>query len=465
VYTAADSDWLVAALSRIRLNGTELYAARLTRDARGTLGTTPWQRVGTVDDRLGGMQLRGDTIFAISRRADRGEIVRLVLGRATPADASWETVVAERAGVITTFALQADALYFAEREGGAVGLHRVRAPDTAPERLQLPFAGGLDLLRRPTTRAGATFSLSTWSSPPRFYRADPASAAPVPLGIDDGSSTAPSTIVSERIEARSADGTMIPLSVTYDRATLASGRLDGSASLFIEAYGGFGQSTDPEFAPHVQTWLALGGVYTYAHVRGGGELGDAWHRAAMREGKQRTLDDMVAAIETLIARRYTAPGRVVLSGFSFGAHIPGLIVAQRPELLGAIVFGAGTPDEIRGAARDPTAARNLNELGDLSSASGIRLLMAASPYHRVPAQLALPAVVVHSARADYNFGNEMLVAKYVARLRAANTGSRPVLWVRTDGGHTPLVYGEPTLAARTFAFLLWQTGDPRYQPR
>ncbi|MCU0624527.1 MAG: prolyl oligopeptidase family serine peptidase, partial [Gemmatimonadaceae bacterium] len=415
VYTAADSDWLVAA--------------------------------------------------AISRRADRGEIVRLVLGRATPADASWETVVAERAGVITTFALQADALYFAEREGGAVGLHRVRAPDTAPGRLQLPFAGGLDLLRRPTTRAGATFSLSTWSSPPRFYRADPASAAPVPLGIDDGSSTAPSTIVSERIEARSADGTMIPLSVTYDRATLASGRLDGSASLFIEAYGGFGQSTDPEFAPHVQTWLALGGVYTYAHVRGGGELGDAWHRAAMREGKQRTLDDMVAAIETLIARRYTAPGRVVLSGFSFGAHIPGLIVAQRPELLGAIVFGAGTPDEIRGAARDPTAARNLNELGDLSSASGIRLLMAASPYHRVPAQLALPAVVVHSARADYNFGNEMLVAKYVARLRAANTGSRPVLWVRTDGGHTPLVYGEPTLAARTLAFLLWQTGDPRYQPR
>lgn len=465
VYTAPDSDWLVAALSRIRLNGTELYAARLTRDGRGNYATTSWQRIATADDRLSGTQLRGDTIYAISRRADRGTLVRRVLQESPSADARWETVVAERAGVITTFAVQADALYFAEREGGAVGLHRVRASDATPQRITLPFAGGLDLLRRPTALAGASFSLSTWSTTPRYFRAPPDAAAAVSMGIDDGGSSMPSTIVSERIEARSADGTMVPVSVTYDRATLASGQLDGTASLFIESYGGFGRSTDPEFAPHVQTWLALGGVYAYAHVRGGGELGDAWHRAAMREGKQKTLDDMIAAIETLIDRRYTAAGRVVLSGFSFGAHIPGLVVAQRPELLGAIVFGAGTPDEIRGAAFDPTAARNLIEIGDLDTPEGIRSLMGASPYHRVPERVALPAVVVQSARADYNFGNEMLVAKYVARLRAANSGTRPLLWVRTDGGHTPLVYLEPTLAARTFAFLLWQTGDPRYQPR
>nr|MCU0650293.1 prolyl oligopeptidase family serine peptidase [Gemmatimonadaceae bacterium] len=465
VHTAEDSDWLLGALSRIRLNGTELYAARLTRSARGAYATTAWQRIASVDDRLTSVQLRGDTVYAISRRSDRGTVVRRVLRDAPNIDAPWETVLAERTGVLTAFALQADALYFAEREGGAVGLHRLRTTDTTPKQIALPFSGGLDLLRRPTALAGAAFSLSTWSTTPRFFRAEPTRAEVTSMGIDDGGAGMPSTIVSERIEARSADGTMIPVSVTYDRATLASGRLDGTASLFIESYGGFGRSTDPEFAPHVQTWLSLGGVYAYAHVRGGGELGDAWHRVAQRAGKQKTLDDMIAAIETLIARRYTAPGRVVLSGFSFGAHIPGLVVAQRPELLGAIVFGAGTPDEIRGAAFDPTAARNLIELGDVTSAEGIRLLLAASPYHRVPAQVALPAVVVQSARADYNFGNEMLVAKYVARLRAANSGQRPLLWVRTDGGHTPLVYNEPTVAARTFAFLLWQTGDARYQPR
>jgi prolyl oligopeptidase PreP (S9A serine peptidase family) len=134
------------------------------------------------------------------------------------------------------------------------------------------------------------------------------------------------------------------------------------------------------------------------------------------------------------------------------------------SLLGAIVFGAGQPDEIRGAHFDPTAARNLIEVGDMDSPEGIRMLLKASPYHQVPPKIALPAVLVHSARADYNFGTEMLIGKYVARLQAANTGSRPVLWVRADGGHMPLLNGAPESAAKVFAFLLWQTGDRRYQP-
>ncbi|MBX7119559.1 MAG: hypothetical protein K1X31_11215, partial [Gemmatimonadaceae bacterium] len=82
-----------------------------------------------------------------------------------------------------------------------------------------------------------------------------------------------------------------------------------------------------------------------------------------------------------------------------------------------------------------------------------------------PESAALPAILVHSARGDYNFGSGMLVAKYVARLRQANTGTRPVLWTETEGGHEPVFYGPPRAAAATFAFLFWQTGDPRYQPR
>jgi hypothetical protein len=106
-----------------------------------------------------------------------------------------------------------------------------------------------------------------------------------------------------------------------------------------------------------------------------------------------------------------------------------------------------------------------NMMVDVAKAQGVRLLLRASPYHQVPSRVALPAVIVHSARADYNYGTEMLAGKYVARLRSANEGPRPVLWIRTDGGHVPLFDGEPSLAGQTFAFLLWQTGDPRYQPK
>lgn len=462
VHTAPDSDWLVGAISRLARNGGELYASRLISQSGGRLGTTRWQRIGEVEDRLGAVQLRGDTVYAISGRADRGQLVRRVLRDDATSSISWDVVVPERSGVLISFSVQADAIYFAERDGGAVSLHRLRAGDSVATPITLPFAGGLGLVRRSPAMRGALVHLSTWSTTPRFFRV--VDDTTVPMGIDDGGATTSPTLVSERIEARSADGTMIPISLVYDRAALASGTLDGTASLLIESYGGFGKSTDPEYSPHVQTWVALGGVYAFAHVRGGGERGDAWHRAAMREGKQRTLDDMIASIETLIARKYTSVGRVVLSGFSFGAHIPGLVVAQRPDLLGAIVFGAGQPDEIRGAHFDPTAARNLIEVGDMDSPEGIRMLLKASPYHQVPPKIALPAVLVHSARADYNFGTEMLIGKYVARLQAANTGSRPTLWVRADGGHMPLLNGAPESAAKVFAFLLWQTGDRRYQP-
>jgi hypothetical protein len=90
--------------------------------------------------------------------------------------------------------------------------------------------------------------------------------------------------------------------------------------------------------------------------------------------------------------------------------------------------------------------------------------MAASPYHRVPARIALPAMLLHSATEDYNFGTEMLVAKHVARLQAANAGERPVVWVRTGGGHRWLRFLSPAWAAAQTSFLLWQTADPAYQP-
>jgi len=465
VHTAPGTDWVVAALSRVRLSGSELYAARLRSDESGRIAVPEWQRIASVADRLGAVQLRGDTIYAISRRADRGMLVRRVLRESMPTSATWDTVVAERAGVITAFALQEDALYFAEREGGAVALFRLRWEERDISRIELPVSGGLELLRRPAGSPGASFALSTWASAPRYFRVEQNQDSATPMSIDDGGHSATSAVVSERIVVRSTDGVDVPISLAYDRSTLQDGKLDGSAPLLIEAYGGFGLSKDPEFSPHVATWISLGGVYAYAHVRGGGELGDAWHRAATRDGKQRTLDDMTAAIEGLIERRYTSAGRVVLSGFSFGANIPGLMLAQRPDLLGAIVFGAGTPDEIRGADFDPTARRNLGEVGDVDSPDGIRLLLKASPYHQVPSRVALPAMIVHSARADYNFGNEMLTAKYVARLRNANVGARPLLWLRTDGGHVPIWYGDAEFTARIYAFLLWQTGEKRFQPR
>jgi prolyl oligopeptidase len=460
VLTAPGSRWAVGSVYRSKASGTDYFLGEL---ASIVGGTPSWSPLATVDDRVSALQLRGDTVYALSRRAaDRGTIVRRLLG--APASA-WTTVVAEQAGVILTFTMQVDGLYFTERSAGAIRLLR-RTPAGVIEPVAVPLGGSIRLSRGRPGVAGVLIATESWVTAPHWQRVGHNGTRLDTMPFDDGSAAgALAGLTSARIEATSPDGTRVPVSVVYGTAAMNGGTLDGTAPLLIETYGAFSVSTDPSYNPFLRAWVALGGVYAYAHVRGGGELGDAWHTAAMRENKHRSIDDVIGAIETLIARRFTSAGRVVIMGVSFGANVPGMAMIQRPDLFGAVLYEVGQPDEIRGSALDPTAARNIAEIGDLDTPGGIRALLMNSPYHSVPASVSLPAVIVHSAAEDYNFGTQMLAAKYVARLQKANSGVRPVLWMPTDGGHQALFGLGPARAAQALSFVLWQTGVARYQPR
>lgn len=461
VYTAPGSAWLVASLYRAKETGTQWYFAPL---ALPLTRAPEWKPLASIRGKLSLPQLRGDTVYALSRgTADRGQIVRRALR--TDGDGEWTTVVPEQRGVIVSFTVQEDALYFTERDSGAVLLRRVMRGRTAVEAVTIPSKGTVRLQRGQPSTVGVTFFTETWATAPHWQRVVDRTGRVEALPIDDGSAaTQAGAVTSATLQATSKDGTRVPVSIVYGARAQRNGVFDGTAPLLIEAYGGFSSTTDPGYNPFAHVWTALGGVYAWAHVRGGGELGDAWHTAAMRENKQRSFDDMIGAIEALIAERYTSAGRVTITGTSFGANMPGMVMTQRPELLGAALFEVGQPDEIRGAMLDPTAARNIGELGDLETAEGIRMLRNASPYHQVPAKIALPAVIVHSATDDYNFGTQMLMGKYIARLQAANSSTRPVLWVRTDGGHVSLLGLSPRWAATAMSFALWQSGIGAYQP-
>ena len=459
VGTSANSSWMFGSVYRSKQNATEYYASPLPKDNE----TPTWVQIATGVDRITALKLHGDTVYALARKkADRGMVVRRVLRTGAVAQTAWEAVIPERAAVITGYVVQDDGIYFTERGAGAISLLRLAPGATSAVPIPLPVTGNVRLARA-QSGAGATMSVESWATVQHWMIASGDTARP--LGIDDGyAAMTAADVITERIQARSKDGTMVPVSVVYGKAALRNGRLDGTAPLLIETYGGFGQSTDPGMDPLIRYLVEQGVVYAWAHVRGGGELGDAWHMAATRERKQNTFDDMVGAIEHLIAKRYTSAKRVTLSGMSFGATVPGMVMSQRPDLLGAVLYEVGEPDEIRGASTDPTAARNIAEIGDVDTPEGIRLLMGTSPYHQVPDSIALPAVIVHSASDDYNFSTGMLAAKYVARLQRANTSTRPVLWVPTPGGHTTLFGLSPRWAATALSFMLWQTGDPRYQP-
>lgn len=454
VVTAPESDWIVATASRVRANVAELWAARLSDPQAGRRA---WRRIAASGFRQA--RLSGDRVYALTEQdADRGRIVSLDLAD----DASdWRTEIAERAGVLRSFEIASDALYFAEYRDGVVQLARRRHGSETIEPLAAPLSGDARFAMQDPTRDTPWIKTQCWVTPAQWFRALPDATAIVPGGLEAGGSAVDrSGLVSRHILVEVDDGVRVPVSIVHPRGLA----LDGRACLLFEAYGGYGDIQSPSYNPSIAVWVRQRAVYAYAHVRGGGELGAAWRSAAVRERKIRSSQDVVAVARGLIALGYASAGRIAVVGTSSGAQMPGLAAIAEPSLFGAAVFDVGQPHEIRGAQLDPTAARNLAEMGDLDTAEGVRLLMQVSPYHRVPAAVDLPGFIVRSGANDYNFGGAATDAKYVARLQAANTGDRPVVWMTGDAGHDSVFGMDPIVSTQVMAFMLWQTGHPDFQP-
>ena len=476
VVTSPGSRWVIAEVWRSPDTAYELWAAPVdavlaVRDSADVL-RIPWRQVASRDDLARAAVLDADTLWILTRRdAGRGRVLRRTLrladGAARP-DA-WTTAVAEREGVLAEMTVTDDGVWATERVGGALRLlHAGRGTaDTALRVVPLPVEGTVRLLPAADHRS-LWLSLEHWATAPDLRRVVADVAAPGNVRVEDapfddrtnvrGRPAAPAgDVVSRRAEAVAADGTRIPVSIVHRRGL----PLDGTAPLLLKGYGSFGTVNDPSYSPPILPWLEQGGVFAYAHVRGGGELGADWHAQGRGVRKPVAVSDMIAAAEHLVRANYSAPGRITILGTSAGAALVGNAILDRPELFGAALYDVGAPDEAR--LLDPTALRNVAEFGDLESAEGVRALVRVSPYRRVPPRIRLPGVLVKTGLTDYNF-TLAPAGKLVARLQAANAGDRPVLWWLLDEGHDA-IGNTPANTAAAWAFALWQTGHPGFQPR
>lgn len=135
-------------------------------------------------------------------------------------------------------------------------------------------------------------------------------------------------------EVISADGTRVP----YFQVSRKGLALDGSHPTLLYGYGGFEVSMQPGYSAGLgAAWLARGGVYVLANIRGGGEFGPAWHQAALKANRQRAYDDFIAIAEDLQRRRLTSPKHLGIQGGSNGGLLMGVMLTQRPDLFGAVV--------------------------------------------------------------------------------------------------------------------------------
>ncbi|WP_426161516.1 prolyl oligopeptidase family serine peptidase [Pseudoduganella sp. R-34] len=234
----------------------------------------------------------------------------------------------------------------------------------------------------------------------------------------------------------SKDGTRVPMFIVSRKGM----KLDGSNPTYLYGYGGFNISLTPSFSVSNLAWLEMGGVYVVANLRGGGEYGEAWHKAGTKLQKQNVFDDFIGAAEWLVANKVTSPAKLSIGGGSNGGLLVGAAMTQRPDLFGAAVPSVGVMDMLR-FQKFTIGWAWASDYGSSDNADEFKALLKYSPLHNLKQGGCYPATMVMTADHD----DRVVPAhsfKFAAAAQAAQAGAAPIL-IRIDSkaGHGA---GKPT---------------------
>ncbi|MDZ8080739.1 MAG: prolyl oligopeptidase family protein [Nostoc sp. DcaGUA01] len=261
----------------------------------------------------------------------------------------------------------------------------------------------------------------------------------------------PDDYQTKQVFYHSKDGTRVPMFITHKKGI----KLDGNNPTYLYAYGGFNASMTPGFSVSLLVWMEMGGVYAMPNLRGGGEYGEEWHQAGMKEKKQNVFDDFIAAAEWLIANKYTKTEKLAIAGGSNGGLLVGACMTQRPDLFGAALPAVGVMDMLR-FHKFTIGWAWTAEYGSPDNPEEFPALYAYSPLHNLKPNTAYPATLITTADHD----DRVVPAhsfKFAAALQANHLGDAPVLIrIETKAGHGA---GKPTAkiieeAADKWAFLV-----------
>ncbi len=438
----------------------EVYVAPL--DA-ATRGTAEWRKVAGLADSVTDARFTHEWIYLVSTQdAPRGKVVRVPL--ANPDLAKAETVVAPSNDVVVNLGAARDALYVTQRRGAAMNLLRIS--HQAAHKMQdiaTPEAGNIALLDANPEVNGVVLSLGGWTRVAKPYLLSASGTEPRRLALaKDGAFDAPPDIEVREIKVKSHDGVEVPVSVLVRKDM----KLDGRNPAIVYGYGAYGATEDPFFNPRIYAWLERGGVYAFAHVRGGGLYGEDWRLAGRKATKPNTWKDGIAVGEWLAANGYTAPSRMGIFGGSAGGIFVGRAITERPDLFAAAVPAVGVMDMVRAEA-SANGVANIPEFGTVKREDEFKALLAMSSYHHLRKGTRYPGVMlvhgVNDIRVDV-----WQSAKFASQLASTTASERPVL-MRLDyaighGQGSTRAQAQDT-SADIYSFFLWQFGVPEYQPR
>jgi prolyl oligopeptidase len=398
----------------------------------------------------------GRLFFRTTKDAPMGRIVSIDPLR--PEDGLHE-VVAESSdrlshGVIARDRIVASYLHHASDR------LRVFALDGTPQgEIPLPGIGSIVTLDAEPDGDEIRFIHTSFVDPPRAWIVRGAEISAEISGLKPGATyrSDSNVYLTSQVWYPSKDGTQISMFLVHRGDVVP----DGGRPVLLSGYGGFNISRTPAFDPGNFPFLDAGGVFALANLRGGGEYGEAWHRAGMLEQKQNVFDDFIAAAEFLVAEGWTRPARIAIEGGSNGGLLVGAVMLQRPDLFGAVVCRVPVADMLRYHLF--TIGRFwIPEYGSADDPSQFAYLLDYSPYHNIRPGVRYPPTLVMTADTDDRVDPGM-AKKFAARLQAEADGGPFLIRVEMKAGHGA---GKPIAKviaedADILAFVLDAVSGPR----
>ncbi len=391
----------------------------------------------------------GDVLyFRTNKDAPRGRVIAIDVRKPEPAN--WQEIVPQAEDTLRSSPLVGDRIFANYLKDAHAEVKLFDLQGKFERAVKLPGLGSIVDFFGKRNDPVCFFSFASFTSPAVVYRCD----------VRDGATSVfrapklafnPADYTTEQVFYNSKDGTRVPMFISYKKGF----KPNGSAPAFLFGYGGFNIPLTPSFSVANLVWMERGGVLAVPNLRGGGEYGEAWHKAGTKAQKQNVFDDFIAAAEWLIAKRYTASAKLAIGGGSNGGLLVGACLTQRPELYGAALPAVGVLDMLR-FHKFTIGHAWVDDYGSSDNAEEFAALFKYSPLHAIRSGTCYPPTLVTTADHD----DRVVPAhsfKFAAALQAAQGCDRPIL-IRIDvrAGHGA---GKPTgklieEAADKWAFLV-----------
>lgn len=462
VTVSRDGRWAVAAHGML---SPQPVAIRDLSDPRRQWHPFITEKLGTVAG-----QVFGNCYLAVTNvDAPRGRLVAIDLESSTPNDpSSWREIIPESDATMRTVTRVGDYMYISEYVDTYARVRIFSIDGVLLRTVPLPGKGAL--LEQPFPYMtlypqGAAdefvFGFSSLVESWGIYRHRPEQAQLETLIAPemrlDGA-------VIEDDWAISADGTRIP----YHTVRLASVERHQPQPALLYAYGGYNVAFVPQYPNAMAAFIAAGGTYVHAHLRGGAEYGLDWWRAGSRRNKQRSYEDVYAVARDIVEKGMTASHLLGLTGGSNGGLMAGVAMTQHPEMWKVVVPHVPLLDVI-GWCRDPYGLNGFRtDMGDPDNAEDVAFFASLSPYYQVKEGIEYPAVLVDAGDADPRCPPSH-ARKFAARLQAAYRGNSPMLvhvWEKAGHGWATAEDVQVEQQTEWLAFVMQQLGmQPGAIPR